>query len=84
MYPRVLLAGNRSKQHGGHRGGNFGASKFISSFSLKAKTTEKLFKLFVKILSISVAVLEVNLVGRVINGQNILEYIISKNSPVDS
>ena len=24
---------NQSKQHGGHRGGNFAASKFISSFS---------------------------------------------------
>ena len=41
-------------------------------------------KLFVKILSISVAVLEVILVGRVINGKNILEYIVSNNSPVVS
>ena len=46
--------------------------------------TDKLFKLFVKILSISVAVLEVILVGRVINGKNILEYIVSNNSPVVS
>ena len=43
-----------------------------------------LLKLLVQILSISIAVLEIILVGRVINGKNILEYIISKNSPVDS
>ena len=30
---------NQSKQHGGHRGGNFAATKFISSFSPKATTT---------------------------------------------
>ena len=30
---------NQSKQHGGHGGGNFAASKFISSFSLKASST---------------------------------------------
>ena len=36
------------------------------------------------IISISVAVLEVILVGRVINGKNILEYIVSNNSPVES
>ena len=30
--------------------------------------TEKLFKLFVKVLSISVVLLEVSLVGRVISG----------------
>ena len=33
-------------------------------------------------LSIRVAVLEVILVGRVIKGENILEYIISRNSLV--
>ena len=32
MYSRE----NQSKQHGGHRGGNFAASKFISSFTPKA------------------------------------------------
>ena len=32
-YTRVVLAGNRSKQYGGRRGGNFVADKFISSFS---------------------------------------------------
>ena len=31
---------NQSKQHGGHRGGNFAASKFISSFSPKATTSQ--------------------------------------------
>ena len=47
--------------------------------------TERLFILFVKIVSsISVAVLELILVERVTSGINILEYIISKNSPVIS
>ena len=47
--------------------------------------TERLFILFVKIISsISVAVLERILVGRVTSGINIFEYIISKNSPVVS
>ena len=47
--------------------------------------TERLFILFVKIISsISVAVLELILVERVTSGINILEYIISKNSPVIS
>ena len=47
--------------------------------------TERLFILFVKIISsISVAVLELILVGRVTSGINVLEYIISKNSPVVS
>ena len=36
MYTRVVLAANLSKQHGGHRGGNFAASKFTSSFSPEA------------------------------------------------
>ena len=31
---------NQSKQHGGHRGRNFAASKFISSFSPKATTSQ--------------------------------------------
>ena len=32
MNTRFVLASNLSKQHGGHRGGNFAASKFTSSF----------------------------------------------------
>ena len=52
MYSRVVFAGNQSKQHGGHRGGNFAASKFISSFSPKATTSQlqnlRIRKIFMK------------------------------------
>ena len=52
MYSRVVLAGNQSKQHGGHRRGNFTASKFISSFSPKATTSQlqnlRIRKIFMK------------------------------------
>ena len=40
MYSRVVIAGKSKQKHGGHRGGNFSASKFISSFSPKATTSQ--------------------------------------------
>ena len=48
----------------------------IERWSVKSQNvtplTEKLFKLFVKIISISIAVLEVILIGRVIGGKTFL------------
>ena len=53
MYTRVVLAEeNQSKQHGGQRGGNFAASKFISSFSPKATIPQLLAFLLLSLKSL--------------------------------